>query len=263
VKTVNLSSGSKGNSTFISGGGTSILIDDGLTLACIETRLGAVGEKADNIDAILLTHEHIDHLRGVKIFLKNHRRAKVFIPVYVKDFGINGIEELPDSQIEWFRSSEFDVGKLHISCFVLPHDSRFCVGYSVLFEGKKVSIATDLGFVSNDTLRSLAGSDILFLESNHDESLLRQNPRYPAKTKKRILGTSGHLSNLACGLAIVSLAPSGLKQVVLSHLSEENNTPNLAYGTVKKILKEHGIEEGKNLFVDVAFQNEVGTVFNL
>lgn len=240
-----------------------MLIDNGLTLTNIESRLKKVGECGDNIDAILLTHEHFDHLSGVKFFLNKHKMTKIFIPAFVREMALDGISSLPNSQIEWFTSSDFCVKDLQVSCFVLPHDSNFCVGYSVIFEGKKVSVATDLGFVSSDTLRCLSGSDILFLESNHDENLLRQNPKYPAKTKKRILSDNGHLSNLACGLAIVSLAPSGLKQVVLAHLSEENNTPNLAYSTIKKILLEHDIEEGKNLCVDVAFQNDVGTVFNI
>lgn len=263
MKTVSLSSGSKGNSIFIEGGGAKVLIDDGLTLTNIESRLKNVQECGDDIDAILLTHEHCDHLSGVKFFLKKHKNTKIFIPAFVRDMALDSIISLPSAQVEWFESSDFKVKELQISCFVLPHDSNYCVGYSVKFEGKKVSVATDLGVVSNDTLRSLSGSDILFLESNHDENLLIQNPRYPAKTKKRILSDRGHLSNLACGLAIVSLAPSGLKQVVLSHLSGDNNTPNLAYSTIKKILLEHGIEEGKHLCIDVAFQNEVGTIFNL
>ncbi|NCB48124.1 MAG: MBL fold metallo-hydrolase [Clostridia bacterium] len=263
MKTVCLSSGSKGNSIFIEGGGAKVLIDDGLTLSNIESRLKTIFEDADNIDAILLTHEHCDHLSGVKFFLKKHKKTKIFIPAFVKEMSIDSISCLPSNQVEWFSSSEFKVKDLEVSCFILPHDSNFCVGYSMNFEGKKVSVATDLGFMSKDTLRSLSGSDILFLESNHDENLLRQNPKYPAKTKKRILSDTGHLSNLACGLAIVSLAPTGLKQVVLSHLSEENNTPNLAYSTIKKILLEHGIEEGKHLCIDVAFQNEVGTIFNI
>ncbi len=263
MKTVSLSSGSKGNSIFISGGGAKLLVDAGLTLTNIEKRLSQAGENAGDVDAILLTHEHHDHLCGVRCFLNKHKSAKVYIPAFVRQMCIPGISALPKSQVEWFASSDFMIKDLAISCFILPHDSNFCVGYSVNDGGKRVSVATDLGFVSKDTLRSLAGSDILFIESNHDENLLRQNPRYPAKTKKRILGESGHLSNLACGLAIVSLAQAGLKQVVLSHLSEENNTPNLAYSTIKKILIEHGIEEGKHLYIDVAFQHEIGTVFDL
>lgn len=263
MKTVSLSSGSKGNSIFIEGGGTKLLVDVGLSLTNIEKRLSKMGECGDNIDAILLTHEHFDHLCGVKCFLRKHKLAKVYIPAFVREMAIEAISCLPASQVEWFESSDFKVKDLEISCFVLPHDSNFCVGYSVNSDDKKVSVATDLGFVSKDTLKSLSGSDILFLESNHDENLLKQNPKYPAKTKKRILSDNGHLSNLACGLAIVSLAPTGLKQVVLSHLSEENNTPNLAYATIRKLLLEYGIEEGKHLFIDVAFQNDIGTIFNL
>ena len=181
----------------------------------------------------------------------------------MKDFCLSGVSNLPYGQIEWFSSSDFFIKDITVSCFVLPHDSHFCVGYSLYFGGRKVSYATDLGFVSDSTLKSLAGSDILFLESNHDENLLLQNPKYPAKTKKRILGDHGHLSNASCAKTIAQLVPTGVKQVVLSHLSEENNTPILAYTTIKNYLKSKGIEEGKNVCVDVAYQNKVGTVFTL
>lgn len=263
MRTVSLSSGSKGNSIFVAAGEARVLIDNGLSLRTIEARLRDIGEEAANIDAILLTHEHGDHLCGVKLFLKKYKRTKVYIPSFVREMAILSIHSLPSSQVEWFSESDFSIKNLQISCFVLPHDSDFCVGYSVKHQNKKMSVATDLGFVSKDTLKNLSGSDILFLESNHDETLLMQNPRYPAKTKKRILSSKGHLSNFACALAIVSLVSTGLKQVVLSHLSEENNSPNLAYNTIRKVLSEHGIEEGKNLFVDVAQQRNVGTMFHL
>lgn len=263
MRTASLSSGSKGNSVFVESAETRILIDDGLSLTNIESRLRAIDVDPTTIDAILLTHEHTDHIGGIKFFLKKHRNAKVYIPSFVKDFCLPGVSGLPYGQIEWFSSSDFFIKDITVSCFVLPHDSHFCVGYSLYFDGRKISYATDLGFVSDNTLKSLAGSDILFLESNHDENLLLQNPKYPAKTKKRILGDHGHLSNTSCAKTIAQLVPTGVKQVVLSHLSEENNTPTLAYTTIKNYLKTKGIEEGKNVCVDVAYQNKVGTVFTL
>ena len=121
----------------------------------------------------------------------------------------------------------------------------------------------NLGFMSEKTLSCLAKSDVLFIESNHDEKMLLNNPKYSASLKTRILSNRGHLSNVACGKALVELVKSGVKQVVLSHLSEENNTPSLAYNTVKKVLANSGIIEGENVYVDVATQGKIGTLFEI
>lgn len=263
MRTVNLSSGSKGNCTYIESSQARILIDDGLSYINLKQRLTQIGVDPSSIDAILLTHEHTDHLGGINSFLKKNKNTKVYIPAFAKDFCISGIMELPQTQIVWFSTSDFFIKDITISCFVLPHDSKFCVGYSLYFSQRKISIATDLGYISDDVINCLAGSNILYLESNHDEHLLMKNPKYPMKTKKRILSNKGHLSNNACAHALAKLVPSGVVQVVLSHLSEENNTPNLAYSTIKSILKDYGIVEGKNVFVDVAYQYKVGTIFNL
>ena len=263
MRTVNLSSGSKGNSTYIEANNTKILIDNGLAFSVLSKRLNEIGVDACDIDAILVTHEHIDHIGGIKAFVNKNKKAKIYIPAFVQKFDIPKIIELPVSKVEWYSTSTFFIKDLTISAFVLPHDSNFCVGYSIVFDNKKISIATDLGFVSKETLENLSNSDILFFESNHDEKLLINNPKYPARTKKRILSNKGHLSNIDCGKALVSLVKTGVKQVVLSHLSEENNTPMLAYTTIKKVLESNGIIEGDNVYVDVAYQEKIGTIFNL
>lgn len=263
MRTVNLSSGSKGNSTFVESEMAKILIDDGLSYLEIKSRLSKINVDPSEIDAILLTHEHVDHIGGVQVFLKKNKNTKVYIPLFVKEYNIKSILSLPDAQIEWYRTSDFFIKDVTISSFILPHDSKFCVGYSLYFSGRKVSIATDLGFISDEVINYLSKSNVLYLESNHDETLLLKNPKYPAKTKKRILSNVGHLSNVTSGQAIAKLVKTGVLQVVLSHLSEENNTPVLAYTTVKRVLSEHGIIEGKNVCVDVAYQHKIGTIFNL
>ncbi len=262
MRTVNLASGSKGNCTYIESREAKILIDEGLSYTSIKQRLKQINVEPYEIDAILLTHEHTDHIGGIANFLKRNKTTKVYIPLFVKTYDIPGINALPYNQIEWYKTSDFFIKDMTISSFLLPHDSKFCVGYSVYFDNKKVSIATDLGFVSDKVLSYIAGSNVLFLESNHDENLLLKNPKYPAKTKKRILSNEGHLSNITCGHTLAKLVKTGVVQVVLSHLSQENNTPMLAYSTVKNILARYGIIEGKNICVDVAYQDKVGTIFN-
>ena len=262
MKTASIASGSKGNCIYIESNLARILIDDGLSLTNLEDRLSSIDVDPCSIDAILLTHEHSDHIGGVKYFLKKHRNTKIYIPSYVKNYDIPAVNALPEGQIVWYSSSDFFLKDIAVSSFILPHDSKFCVGYSLYMSGTKVSYATDLGVISKETLEALKGSDILYIESNHDENILRQNPKYPAVTKKRILGPRGHTSNISCAAALSVLVPSGVKQVILCHLSEENNTPELAYNTVKSFLHSKGIEEGKNVCVDVAFQHKVGRIFS-
>jgi len=262
MRVLSVASGSKGNCFYIESNLAKIFVDEGLSLKALEERVLNCKINLNEIDAILLTHEHVDHLYGVKSFLKKYRSTKIYIPAFVQNYALNSILALPQDQIIWYSNSTFYIKDILISAFILPHDSHFCVGYSLFFGDKKISVATDLGFISNQTLNSLKSSDILFLESNHDENLLRQNVKYTAHLKKRILSNQGHLSNKDCGQALVYLVQSGVKQVVLSHLSEENNTPDLAYSTIKKILSDNGIVEGVNVCVDVAFQDHVGTVFN-
>lgn len=263
MRTVNLSSGSRGNCTYIESNLAKVMIDEGLSLMSIEERLGQIDVSGDEIDAILLTHEHVDHIGGIKYFLKKHRNVKIYIPSYVQHYGIKKVDELPDGQIVWFNTSEFFIKDIKVTAFILPHDSKFCLGYSLQFAGKKVSYATDLGYVSPDTLKELWSSDILFIESNHDETMLKNNPQYPTALKKRILSNNGHLSNVACATALSSLVSTGVRQAVLCHLSEENNSPALAYNTVRDFLYKNGAIEGKHIFIDVAYQHKIGTIFNL
>jgi len=262
MKVVSIASGSKGNCIYVQSQMGAVLVDDGLTLKNLEQRLSQADIDPNKINGILLTHEHNDHLYGVKAFLNKYKNAKVYIPSFAQNFCLPGLISLPSKQVVWYTSSDFFINDITVSSFVLPHDSHFCVGYSMLFNGVKVTVATDLGEITNNTLENLKNSDILFLESNHDENLLKNNTKYSAKLKKRILSNKGHLSNKSCAEALVKLSNFGVKQVVLAHLSQENNTPILAYKTVKNTLQANGIIEGENICVDVAVQDKIGTIFN-
>ncbi|MGN1208475.1 MAG: MBL fold metallo-hydrolase, partial [Christensenellales bacterium] len=147
--------------------------------------------------------------------------------------------------------------------FKQSHDSKHCNGFSVLDNTAKVSISTDLGFADQNIINHLSQSNLVYLEANHDVNLLLDNQNYPVFLKKRILGNKGHLSNKASGEVVETLSQNQVSQVVLSHLSEENNSPSLAYNYIKSELKENNIVEGKDIFIDVASQYRIGTVFNI
>jgi len=260
MKIVTLGSGSKGNSTLVSTDSTNILIDAGLPLNEIETKLISLSIEPSTIDAILITHEHSDHIKSVDMFSK-----KYHTPVYAhqKEWGalnvrLNILQQLQKA----FGDDDFYVGDMTISSFQLSHDSSFCVGYSIYNNGAKFSIATDLGFCPQNVIEHLKGSNIVVLEANHDEKLLANNPKYPVVLKKRILSNKGHLSNTASA-EVISQLVGGTNQVILGHLSEENNTPSLAYNTIKAFLAQKGIVEGKNIFVDVAFQHQMGNIYEI
>lgn len=261
MKIVNLGSGSKGNCTLISGAGTVVLIDAGLSLVEIETKLDILGVSPSYINGILITHEHSDHIKSIGKFSK-----KYHVPVYahLDEWPIleNKISGMTPNLKFGFTEQNFRIGGLTISPFKLSHDANMCVGYSVITNGAKFSIATDLGTYTKDIIEKLKGSQLVMIEANHDENLLLNNPNYPLILKKRILSNKGHLSNIQSAEVIAQLV-GGTNQIILSHLSEENNSPALAYNTIKSILAEKGIEEGKHIFIDVAYQHQMSNIFEI
>lgn len=261
MKIVNLGSGSKGNCTLVCTETTYILIDAGLPIVEIESKLNVLGVEPTKINGILITHEHVDHIKSVGKLSK-----KYSIPIYAhfeewqclssKDKNI-----LPQLKNE-FDNNDFYVGDMTISNFKLSHDANVCVGYSIYSNGAKFSIATDLGTCPKTIIKKLKGSNVVLLEANHDENLLLNNPKYPVILKKRILSNKGHLSNNACA-EVISQLVGGTTQVILGHLSEENNSPSLAYNSIKAFLAQKGIIEGKNIFIDVAYQHQLSNIFEI
>ena len=251
VRVVNLSSGSDGNLTYLESKGAKILIDAGLSCREIETRLSLLGILGSQIDAILITHEHSDHVRGVDIFASKFK-TKVY--AHLDNWGAleKKLQRISNFQKFQFTSAPFQINDLTITSFKVPHDSACCVGFSIQHENKKISICTDLGTISDQILSNLYGSQLVYLEANHDIEMLKNNINYSASLKQRILSSRGHLSNIASAQAIEKLFKNGTKRVVLSHLSKENNTPALALETVKVILEAKGVVLGEKFFVDVA-----------
>lgn len=262
MKICNLGSGSKGNSTFVEHEGYKILIDAGLGFCDLEKRLRLVGAEPSEIKAIVVSHEHIDHIRAIDVF-----SSRFGTPIFVHADCVQSLmsrqKNIKQSQINLFYDLDFFIGPFTFTPIPVSHDASCCHGFCVCNEEKKFSILTDLGQTNDKILSCVKNSQLIYLESNHDESLLLANKRYPFVLKRRILSCKGHLSNTACAKAILGLYTDKTKQIVLSHLSEENNSPELAYNTVCEILKHNGLVEGENISIDVASQTRPGVIFNL
>lgn len=229
-----LASGSNGNSTYIKAGETEILVDAGPKLEVIEKRLREIGEDPSKISAIFITHEHFDHIKGAENFSKKYG-TKVFVHLFALSAAMQFLKKVNENVFP-FSSEDFFFGELTVSPFSVPHDSMFCVGFSFYHQQTKFSIATDLGKFSIDTLKKMEKSDLVFLESNHDEKMLSDGA-YPVALKRRIRSTLGHLSNKEAAEASLQLAKTGTKNFLLCHLSENNNSEKLAIDEVESMLK--------------------------
>lgn len=240
MKFIPLCSGSSGNATYIEAGDARLLIDAGLSCKRICELLKSVGAEPSLLTAILVTHEHSDHIKGIEVLAK-----KFGIPVYANRDCWSRLRVscpgIPARQICVFESDrDFFLGKVRVFPFTTPHDAVHSVGYTVSCAGRTAAVCTDLGRVDKRILSVLAGADIVLIESNHDVDMLMAGP-YPYDLKQRILSGHGHLCNEDCGRALVELYKTGVRNAVLGHLSKENNMPDIAVATVKSVLSEAGI----------------------
>ncbi len=257
-----LYSGSSGNALFIATDRTKLLLDAGLSGKKIVNALELIGEDPATLSAIIVTHEHTDHSHGVGILAR-----KLKVPVYATGGTWKGMEWtvgkiVPELQHRFRLDRDFEIGDVAIHPFPIPHDAAEPVGMSFFADGRKLTIATDIGHLNKQLLECIGGSDLLLIESNHDVEMLKRGP-YSDYLKARILGAYGHLSNESAGEAIVRAVHSGTRHVLLGHLSGENNTPYLAYGCAEKTLKQEGVEIGKDVFLNVAQRGQVGQMIRL
>lgn len=241
-----LASGSKGNAVYVELDGTRLLIDAGISATRIRKGLGAFGVSPENLDGILLTHEHTDHTAGLVTLEKWYR-----LPIFSRRATFEQMKNRSSLPADCFHPffDTFRIGSLRIEPFAIPHDAADPVGYR-LCGSQIVTLATDLGFVTDRVQTSIDGSDILVLEANHDPDVLKHGS-YPWALKRRILSNRGHLANVDAAWALVRLQKKP-QQVFLAHLSENNNTPELAKKTVDTILQQQGI----NLSVQLTSQTE-------
>ena len=249
-KVCQLFSGSSGNSIFISGGSTKLLVDAGVSAKRIEQALSEIGEDASELSAILVTHEHTDHISGVRV-LASRYGIPVFADRRVLDYMImNGA--VTDKVKAKPVSDNMQIGGIEVIPFENSHDSVACLGYRLNMCGdRSVSVCTDTGCITNDAREKLAGSDLVFLESNHEVTML-QNGDYPYYLKQRILSKRGHLSNAACSEFATELLKSGTTRIVLSHLSRDNNHPDIARQTTLSALCGEGFIEERDFRLRVS-----------
>lgn len=219
-----ISSGSKANCTFVEASGVRILIDCGLSCKQTEIRLGAIGIDPATIDAILITHEHSDHIHGVPTFSRRYK-----VPVFANELTAKRIPKSFHFE-KFVNGDDFWVGGMRIIPFSIVHDAVDPVGYSILGEGLKFTQATDLGRATTVVTEHLKYSHAMVLESNHDQELLR-TCGYPWELKQRISSSHGHLSNDASAMLLNDVLHGDLCHVVLGHLSENSNTPTHALQT--------------------------------
>ncbi len=259
MKICTLASSSKGNSTIIFNDHCAVLIDMGISLRELEQKLKFLELSPADISAVLITHEHSDHTKGLTSLTK-----KYHTPILCHRNAVNAISKKLGNQkdhLKFFTDMPFKVGPFTVQAFYLSHDCDCCVGYNLYENDIKISYATDLGEMNDEILSHLFNSRLVILEANHDETLLLNNPKYSYPLKTRILSREGHLSNITTAKTIAHLATNNVRQVVLAHLSEENNTPILCFNTVSDYLASKGIEVGTHIKVAIAPARELGPVF--
>lgn len=241
-----IASSSSGNCVYVGTEHTKILIDAGLSGKKIEKGLDELSLNGNDITAIFVTHEHIDHVDGVGVLSRRYD-----LPVYATEGTWANMpkkvgEIAHKNKFCVYREEKCVINDICINPFAIPHDAAEPVGYSVFTDKSKIAIATDIGHVTKGILDNLRDCNLILLESNHDIKMLERGA-YPFNLKKRILGKNGHLSNEIAGKLLACIMTDKLSHAFLGHLSSENNTPSLAFSTVKTILEEYGIEVGTYL----------------
>lgn len=233
-----LGSGSSGNSTVVEAGGVRLLVDAGLSAKQLLSRLQGIGAYPGRIDGILLTHEHGDHVRGLKVLLKQLR-----VPVYATALTAKVVRDMGIEGATWriFESGQpFSIGGMEIEAFAIHHDAVDPVGFVFHHGGLRFGLVSDVGFVTQGMVERLRGLHGLFVEANYDEAMLEADMKRPWSTKQRISSRHGHLSNAQAAALVKELAHSGMRRVVLGHLSRDCNAPEVAIAALRECLDADG-----------------------
>ena len=232
-----LASGSAGNVTFVSDGTENILVDAGLSCRELERRLASIGILPSSINAILLTHEHQDHVKGAPRFARKHR-----VPVYSTEGTFRALRKNLNGKVDWLRlkaDQSLKLRRLVVEVFSTPHDAREPVAFRFRRGRVVFSHVTDIGHISRPVEESLQGSQVVLIESNHDVDMLRRGP-YPESLKQRVGSRYGHLSNEALASYIENRLPDSVHQLILAHLSRTNNHESLALESARTAIRRRG-----------------------
>ena len=255
-----LASGSSGNSIFISDGKKNILIDAGLSGKDLEKRLKKINISANEIDAIIITHEHRDHISGAGVISRRYD-----IPIYANNLTWKHSYECIGNVAERYCriiKNDFMIGDIAIHPFSISHDAASPLAYILYCNNKSVGIATDMGYFDEKIVKELQGLDFLIIEANHDLDMLMTG-NYPWKVKHRIKGEKGHLSNDDTAALLPKVIENNAPHILLAHLSEDNNDKEVAYITIKNSLKANDFKEGKDYNLDFTYQDKPTRIYEI
>lgn len=259
----NIRSSSSGNASYIGNENEGILIDCGVSAKCVTSSLYEVGLKPNCIKGILISHEHSDHINGIKVLGK-----QLDVPIYSSEGTMSYMEQRDKLPLHAKKhiiqdGESFFLGNMEILPFSIPHDANEPLAFKCFIKGKTASFVTDLGHLSKKVFSILEGSDFLLIESNHDLDMLQNTPKYPSYLKKRILSRKGHLSNIECAYNVLRLCQKGTKHILLGHLSQNTNTYDIAYHTTHHNLCTANAEEHVDFTLHVARHDSYSKIYNL
>ena len=265
MRLCSIASGSSGNCIYVGDDNTHLLVDTGISKKRIEAGLAELDVKGEELNGILITHEHVDHIQGLGVFSRKYE-----IPIYATKGTIEGIRrcsslgKMPEGLLHPFEVNQaFQIGGLNVHPFEISHDANQPSGYRIENDKKAVAVATDLGKYDEYIVENLKNLNAIVLEANHDIHMLEVGP-YPYPLKRRVMGDKGHLSNELSGRLLCDILHDGLQKVVLGHLSKENNYEELAYETVKlEITMGDNPYKGEDVSMMVAKRDTVSEIVTL
>lgn len=261
-KFCSLSSGSSGNCQYIETDNIRLLIDAGFSGKRIEGLLDSIDVCPRSLNGILVTHEHIDHIKGVGVLSRRYN-----LPIYANANTWTAMGDLI-GKISLENTKLIDtgqylsIGDVDILPIEISHDALEPVGFIIKKDNKKISLITDTGWISQELMDSIKDSDLYFVESNHDIQMLKEGP-YPWYLKQRILSARGHMSNQDIGKVLSNILKGNGEKILLAHLSEENNIPELALKTVGDILISKGINIGKDISLELSYRDKTSLLYNV
>ncbi len=251
MRIVSLCSSSKANCTYIEHNGQGILVDVGCSYKALRDGLKMIDRSIDDVKAVFITHEHSDHIAGLIQVTKN-----TSIPIYASEGTLSRIvdEKKVFTAANLHTTADIDAAPIDFipHSFHTPHDSAESMGYTFTADGVKIAVCTDVGHITAEVRENLLGSRFVLLESNYDMTMLTRNIKYPPQLKARIRSDRGHLSNSDSGVFARELIKSGTTSLLLGHLSQENNTPEIAYRSMIDSLVYAGAQVNRDFILDVA-----------